>query len=454
MKESRYNLWVEDDGMRHVYNTLSGAHISMHPDQWAAIEHFLAGQDDVAVDSGLLHELVTGRAIVNDDTDELDVLRRRYELGRRNSDRFHLTVVTSLGCNFNCPYCFEAKHPSLLDEPVQEQLLRLVQAKLGSVQKFSVLWFGGEPLVGKAALLRLSDEFIRRSAAARVTYDATITTNGYLLTEATARELRERHVRSAQITIDGPEEIHDHRRPLIGGRGTFRTILANVVAVADILSVKIRVNIDAENVSSYERLLQTLASHGLAGRVAVSPGHTIAKASNSRAPSATYDGGCLTRPAFADVKREFYAAAARLGFATDEPPGPTGAPCTAVRDNELVVGSRGELYKCPQTVGDPSEVIGNLLAWPQSDNRLLKWLEYDPFADDDCRSCRVLPTCMGGCAHYAMDVKTNEVRCSTFRFTHEAEIRKHIRGRDSSAPASSTAVPIKLSSTRLRADHS
>ena len=44
-------------------------------------------------------------------------------------------------------------------------------------------------------------------------------------------------------SIDGPEEIHDRRRPLAGGRGTFRTILTNVVAAADILPIRIRVNI-------------------------------------------------------------------------------------------------------------------------------------------------------------------------------------------------------------------
>jgi uncharacterized protein len=426
MKTSKYNLWVEADGKRHVYNTISGKLISMLPEQWCTIQSFLAGHDEGLAEVALLQELVAGRAIINDDTDELELLRQRYLQTQRGTDRFHLTVVTSLGCNFDCPYCFEAKRPSLLDEDVQEKLLRLVDVKLASVERFTVEWFGGEPLVGKDALLRLSDEFIARSDAADVEYEATIITNGYLLTVQTARLLRDRRVTDAEVSIDGPEEIHDMRRPLVGGRGTFRKILDNVVAAADILPIRIRVNIDPGNAGEYERLLRTLADAGLAGRVTVHLGHIVVVGANNRAPSAGYETGCLTRRDFAETELRFREFAAALGFAPPALPEPIGAPCTAVRANELVIGSRGELYKCTQSVGNPHEVIGNLSTWPETNNRVLKWLAYDPFSDDDCRSCPALPVCMGGCALYSMDTVAHSARCETFQFNHHEEIRRHI----------------------------
>src|SRR5947208_9489530 len=52
-----------------------------------------------------------GRMLVADNTDEIDLLAQRYEFTRHDPTRFALTIVTSLGCNFDCPYCFEAKHP-------------------------------------------------------------------------------------------------------------------------------------------------------------------------------------------------------------------------------------------------------------------------------------------------------------------------------------------------------
>ena len=48
------------------------------------------------------------------------------------------------------------------------------------------------------------------------------------------------------------------------------------------------------------------------------------------------------------------------------------------------------------------EVIGHLRSWQDPNDRVLKWLRYDPFADEGCRSCIALPTCMGGCAHNQM----------------------------------------------------
>jgi uncharacterized protein len=426
MKESRYNIWVEDAAARYVYNGLSGAVIEVPREKWASISSFIAGDDRGDADAALLHALVRGRMVIPDDTDEFALLRERYRITRHRTDAFHLTIVTSLGCNFDCPYCFEAKHPSLLDEPVQDRLLQLVDRKLPAIRLLSVTWYGGEPLVGQAALLRLSDEFQARTAAAGVAYRASIITNGYLLTAAVAADLREHGVRSAQVTLDGPPEIHDRRRPLAGGRSTFATVLANVVASADILPLSIRVNLDAENAAEHERLLLLLRDAGLAGRVSVYPGHIAGPDADPRSPSASYHAACLTLPAFADAERAFHATAANLGFGTPDLPEPVGAPCTAVREQELVVGSRGEIYKCLETVGDPHEVIGNLTTWPSPGDRLQKWLAYDPFTDDECRSCVALPVCMGGCAYHALDQRLHDTRCSTFRFSHEQQVRDFV----------------------------
>jgi uncharacterized protein len=427
MKQSRYNVWVDEGESRFVYNGLSGAIAGFPITEWPSVDAFLSGADDVHVDAGLLRDLVAGRMIITDDTDELALLRERYRITRRNAESFHLTIVTSLGCNFDCPYCFEAKHPSLLDRDVQDRLLQLLDTKLPSLRELTVTWYGGEPLVGKDALLRLSDEFLARTRAAGIDYAAAILTNGYLLTADVAGELRDRRINDVQVTLDGPPEIHDPRRPLAGGRGSFRTILDNLVAVADILPISVRVNLDAGNAAAGEPLLQLLAAAGLAGRLTVYPAHVVAPATDPRAPSAGYHGTCLSMAAFADIEREFYAVAARLGFRTPGLPRPVGAPCTAVRDNELVVGSRGELYKCTETVGNPGEVIGNLLSWPRAGDRLLRWLTYEPFDDAECRSCPALPVCMGGCAYHAMQADLRDSRCSTFRFTHEAQVREFIR---------------------------
>ncbi|WP_433727142.1 radical SAM protein [Actinoplanes sp. CA-051413] len=430
MKESRYNVWVDNGPFHYVYNGLSGTTAVVPATQRELITAFLAGDDPAGLDAAVLHSLVVGRMVITDETDEVEVLQERYRRTRRNSDAFHLTIVTSLGCNFDCPYCFEAKHPSLMDEAVQDRLLRVVETRLASVRRLSVLWYGGEPLIGLAGLLRMSDAFRTRTEAAGADYSASILTNGYLLTAEVAEQLSAHGVRSAQVTVDGPAETHDRRRALTSGRGSFATILANVVAVADILAVSVRVNLDADNVGDYGRLLEVLADAGLAGRVTIHPGQIVAADVDPAAPSASYHAGCLGRSEFAAVERDFFRAAASFGFSVPGLPSPVGAPCTAVRDDELVVGSRGELYKCPETVGNPAEVIGNLLTWPRAGDRLLRWLTFEPFDDEECRSCRALPVCMGGCAHHAMNSGLRDSRCSTFRWRYDEQVSALVSRRD------------------------
>ncbi|MCM1236362.1 MAG: hypothetical protein NC124_11505 [Clostridium sp.] len=50
-------------------------------------------------------------------------------------------------------------------------------------------------------------------------------TNGYFLTKDVAQKLAKLKVSSLQVTIDGPKHVHDKRRVLAGGEGTFDKII-------------------------------------------------------------------------------------------------------------------------------------------------------------------------------------------------------------------------------------
>ena len=104
-----------------------------------------------------------------------------------------------------------------------------------------------------------------------------------------------------------------------------------------------------------------------------------------------------------------------------------------MRTNELVFGARGELYKCYDTVGNPNVLIGHMRSWRDPNDRVLKWLHYDPFADAGCRSCIALPTCMGGCAHNEM-TDPGDAKCSTFRLTHRRQVEEYADAAEAGRP--------------------
>lgn len=66
--------------------------------------------------------------------------------------------------------------------------------------------------------------------------------------------------------------------------------------------------------------------------------------------------------------------------------------------------------------------MGKIRIHQATNDRLPKWLGYDPFADTECRNCIALPVCMGGCAHHAMDPRQRANRCGTFRHTHREQV--------------------------------
>jgi uncharacterized protein len=430
MRESRYNIWHERGDAAYVYNGISGALLRVPSDERDSLARFLAGDDRVACDPDVLVHMAQGAMLVPDDLDEIALLTERYRVSRWDATSFALTIVTSLGCNFDCPYCFEAKHPSLIDAETEDLVLAVLDDQLPKIRRFNVTWFGGEPLVGKRALLTLSDRFTERCDQAGVQYSAAVITNGYLLDESTCAELAGRRVRSLQVGLDGPPDVHDRMRPLASGRGTFRQIVSNLRHAVRYLPVTVRVNIDAENAGRVGELFEILAAEGLAGQLTVYPGQLVTGDGNPAAPSAKYATACLASREFAHARLTFFELAARYGFAAGSLPVPARAPCTAVRANELVVGSRGELYKCWDSVGDRQEVIGHIRNYRDTNGRMAKWLAYNPFENAECRGCIALPVCMGGCARHAFSNLEYENRCGTFRHTYAQEVARFIESAD------------------------
>ncbi|HEX4685343.1 MAG TPA: radical SAM protein [Nocardioides sp.] len=441
MRQSRYNVAVERGDRTWVHNGVSGQVFAVDSGEWSGVLAFLDGDYTHMPTVETLRHLTVARMLVNDDADELGVLERRYRAATSDRSSFGLTIVSSLGCNFDCPYCFEDKPAAILDAETERLLMEVLEAQLDTIERFHVTWYGGEPLLARDRIDSLSQGFIERTKAAEVEYAAAIVTNGYLLTPDVARRLTALQVRRAQITLDGPAETHDRMRPLRSGRGTFDVVMDNVVACADLLPISIRVNLDASNAGEYVRLLDLLVERGLSGRVTVHPGQIVAYPDQAGAPSETYRPHCFTMPEFAQVEREFLAAAYERGLAKPRLPKPIGSPCTAVRTNELVVGARGELYKCYDNVGDPREVIGHLRSWQDPNDRVLKWLRYDPFADEGCRSCVALPTCMGGCAHNEMTFP-GDSKCSTFRLTHRRQVEEYAAAAEVGDVRAHASLPI------------
>jgi uncharacterized protein len=75
--------------------------------------------------------------------------------------------------------------------------------------------------------------------------------------------------------------------------------------------------------------------------------------------------------------------------------------CGAVRPNGFVIVPNGDIHKCWDTVSMPGHSVGSIFDTPalETDKRVLQWVQWTPFSNDTCSSCKLLPNCAGSCAH-------------------------------------------------------
>jgi uncharacterized protein len=243
-----------------------------------------------------------------------------------------------------------------------------------------------------------------------------IITNGYLLNEDAAHLLNKIGINRAQITLDGSRDIHNQRRFLKGGGGTFDRILDNIVKTCDILDLQIRINIDRDNAKLAKDVLDEFETRDLQKRIQIYFGHVKPFTSTCAIVNST----CLSREEFSKFSLLMTKEAVSRGFNTfTYPKLHLQGVCGAEKENFFVIAPDGLLFKCwAEASLGKSWSVGNIFSTtPTTEQKknLLKYLDWDPMSDGRCTNCRILPICMGGCPHLRIHDIT-ETDCSTWRY--------------------------------------
>lgn len=58
-------------------------------------------------DEELVKDLKRGQFLIDDDIDELELLRFRILSSRFDNRNLYMTITPTMNCNFNCIYCYE-----------------------------------------------------------------------------------------------------------------------------------------------------------------------------------------------------------------------------------------------------------------------------------------------------------------------------------------------------------
>ena len=422
MRRSAYIEFYEDDRTLYAISLMSLGILAFPRGARRRVESLLdnpgrlKGSED---GRGLRGLLASNGFLVQDDEDEVATLRRRHELSRGTPKAFSAQIAVTLDCNFRCSYCYETRDSITLTRETEDAIVGRLHRGIPQWKTLSVIWFGGEPLLELDIIRRMSAGILQECDRHGTAYTGHLVTNGYLLDGRVARQLADCSVRVVQITLDGDASTHDVRRVLPGNRPTYERILENIRETHDRFDVIIvRVNIEDQPIEAIMHVIEDLAAAKDHISLRFSQTNVVSHCIHPRGDHADFlrKASALGERALAEGFR--LSTGAKL---------PGGCFCPAYASNCLLVDARGDVHRCVADTGRRDRRVGYLT--PDGHVQELETApryDFDPFRDEDCLSCRVLPLCMGGCPKFPIDDKSATGRCvvkENLRATLEQMVR-------------------------------
>jgi uncharacterized protein len=440
MQSSMFNLRVPLAAREEVFlmNTLTDAQLVVSADVAALLDRFsgeAAAHDGAFVlseeERESLEVLRDNGFIVDDRQADQRRLDQHFARVMGDASELHVTVLTTLQCNFACDYCFQGDHGDY-NKFAEKMSLETAQ-RVGAwieremdrhhPEKLTLMFFGGEPLLNLPVMYYLSERLAASTRARGVAIGINIITNGLLLTREVVDRMKPHGLRNVKITLDGDRDTHNRMRPLRGGQGTFDRIIENVRAVADHVAVSIGGNFDESSVDSYPGLLDFLKEQAFADKLVKVNFKPVVRGAEPATPKGflpltpvgangrplnTLGGTCMTSAGagqgdtacgscdFASEKMAYLRDETRKrGFPT--PDGVHNGPCHVHGQHAHTIGPDGSLYACPGFTGEKGQSTGHI------DDRVDSWREsarekferLHPWKE--CGDCAFIPVCAGGC---------------------------------------------------------
>lgn len=317
-------------------------------------------------------------------------------------------------CNMACPYCFYLEKNALfpetkvhrMSEDTLEEMVRQVMTQAGTRVSFS--WQGGEPTLMGLPFFRRAVELQQRYGRGQVVGNG-LQTNGLLIDEEWIQFLND-YKFLVGLSLDGPQQVHDHYRLLRGGAGSW----AKVVECAErMLEAGVAVNalavVNDYSVRFPEEIYVFLKQMGFTYMQFIPCVETDPKNASQAAPfsvSGEPYGGFLCvlfdlwQDDFVDGRPTtsvrlfdsvFYV------YVGQEPP-----ECTLLKECGVyvVVEHNGDVYSCDFFV-EPRWMLGNIkekrLADMLNSQRQREFGMKKSVLPGSCRECGWLVYCRGGC---------------------------------------------------------
>jgi uncharacterized protein len=358
-----------------------------------------------------------------DENEELKLYRNKYLnfIDNRDDDEIQLFFVPNYNCNFACSYCYQDEYAptkGILSHEIIDSFFAYIQKEFAGRQKYITV-FGGEPLLNSSLQKDNIDYIIKKSNDSHI--DLSFVTNGYTLADY-IDIIKQGKIREIQITLDGTAVIHDNRRILKGGAGTFDKIVQGIdLCIANNLTVNLRMVIDKENMANLPEFSRFAIDRGWTTspyfKTQIGRNYELHHCQST--PDKLFSRVSLYETLYELIKQhphivEFYKPAYSISKFLSENgslPDPLFDSCPACK-TEWAFDYTGQIYSCTATVGKADESLGTF--YPEisrKEDLINEWEKRDVTSISECRDCSLQLACGGGCGSVAKN-RTGAI-CST-----------------------------------------
>ena len=255
MKKSTYNFILYHDGYGYWYNALSGKFFRLTQALSKKVEPLLDNIEILQEEAKPMYEkLCDSKFIIDDDVDEINVIRKCHQEAVLSKDYF-LIILPTLNCNFKCWYCIQEHIPSVMNPETFEALKRHIDYMIEEekISSLHIDWFGGEPFMYfKKIIEPLSRYAIQKCEQHNIPFMNSATTNGYFINSDVSSLLTDLKFKQFQITLDGEKDFHDKVKFMKGCTSAFEHVLKNInnmLAQNHDVRVFLRINYTHETLS-------------------------------------------------------------------------------------------------------------------------------------------------------------------------------------------------------------
>ncbi|WGS64346.1 radical SAM/SPASM domain-containing protein [Marinitoga aeolica] len=407
MRKSKYTIYKKIDNKIILFNTLYQSLVIFDNYHEKKLMKILSSPNDSLknFNQEFYNVLIENKFLIEDDIDELDLLRKYYE--SFINENLIIKIFLTHYCNFNCSYCYQNHQRIHISDIYENAIINFIKNKINSNIKSVVLtFFGGEPMLLKDKIFKISESVYNIINNKNIKLIANIVTNGSIFDEKFYIKLSEisEHI-NIQITQDGSKKRHNKMRPFKSGNGSYEIIIKNLKKLDNLkiknINVVYRLNInedftekDFDDLYKFKNINYFLSIVGIFNNPEQEKNANNDKYVYNLLKKAKEKGFEIS----SFFKNPLYSCSAGLPNTFTFTPDGKITICTGIDplNNENNMG-----YLDPK---------GNLIITNKKLYNKLYSRNRDVFEFEECRKCNLLPICFGGCA-YARKIKEKNDFC-------------------------------------------